>query len=197
MILLNQHKKAIEAIEPFIKEGEFYLAGGTAVYYYLNHRESVDLDFFTKKDFDFFQYQHLFYSYSILFASKNTIHAEIEGIKLSFFHHPHILLHPTNWLDFIQIAHLEDILCMKINAIINRGSRRDFVDVYFIMKELSISAKESISSFKVKYGAYNPLVISKAMTYFADADREPELKMIKPIQWEKVKEFFIETFVNL
>jgi len=59
------------------------------------------------------------------------------------------------------------------------------------------SVKECINLFKAKYGEYNPLVISKAMTYFTDADTEPELKMLKPISWQDIKKFFIETFTEI
>jgi len=197
MKLLSQHKKAIEAVRPFIQQGEFYLAGGTAVYYHLSHRESIDLDFFTQKDLDFLQYEHLIRPHSILFRSKNKIHAEVEKVKISFFHYPYSLLQPLNRLNDISVAHLEDILCMKINAIINRGSRKDFTDVYFIMQELSLSPEKCIELFQTKYGAYNPLVIHKSMTYFVDADNEPELKMLKPVRWEEIKKFFIKTFTKL
>ncbi|MGC9093868.1 MAG: nucleotidyl transferase AbiEii/AbiGii toxin family protein [Bacteroidota bacterium] len=197
MKLQPQHKCAIEAARAFIEQGEFYLAGGTAVYYYLNHRESMDLDFFTQKDFDFSQYEYLLKSQLILFQTNNTIHAEIEKVKISFFRYPYNLLRPLNRLDTISIAHLEDILCMKINAIINRGSRKDFTDVYFIMQELSISRDKCIELFQAKFGSYNPLIINKAMTYFGDADNEPELKMLKPVRWEEIKKFFIRTFTEL
>jgi hypothetical protein len=112
MTLLEQHKKAIEAVKPFIDTGGFYLAGGTAVYYYLGHRESIDLDFFTKADIDFLQYEHFIHPHSILFRSKHTIHADVEQIKMSFFHYPYKLLNPVNRLDVISIAHLEDVLCV-------------------------------------------------------------------------------------
>ncbi len=197
MKLLKQHRKAVEAAKPFIDTGNFYLAGGTAVYYYLNHRESIDLDFFTQNDFDFIQYEHLIHPHSILFRSKDTIHSEVEETKISFFHYPYKLLHPVNQLDIISIAHLEDILCMKINAIINRGSRKDFTDVYFIIQELSLSPKKCIKLFQSKYGAYNPLVIHKAMSYFVDADNEPKLKMLKPVRWEDIKKFMLKTFTNI
>jgi len=83
---------------------------------------------------------------------------------------------------------------MKINAIIKRGSKRDFIDVFFIMKELSLSAEDCIRLFNKKFGDYNPLIIYKAMSYFKDADEEPELKMIKKIDWEEIKKFFRKEF---
>jgi hypothetical protein len=197
MKLLSKHEKAIKAVVQFIKQGEFYLAGGSAVYYYLKHRESLDLDFFTQKNFNFFQYEHLIRPYTILFKSKDTIHAEIKNVKVSFFYYPYKLLKPLNQINDISIAHLEDILCMKINAIINRGSRKDFTDVYFIMKELSISPEKCIELFQTKYGRCNPLVIHKAMTYFIDADKEPELRMLKSVSWRDIKKFFITTFTKI
>jgi hypothetical protein len=197
MKLLSKHEKAIKSVIQFIKEGEFYLAGGTAVYYYLKHRKSLDFDFFTQKVFDFFQYEHQVRPYAILFKSKDTIHAEIENVKVSFFYYPYNLLKPLNRINDISIADLEDILCMKINAIINRGSRKDFTDVYFIMKELSISPEKCIELFQTKYGPCNPLVIHKAMTYFQDADKEPELTMLKSVKWENIKKFFVITFSKL
>ena len=196
MKLIELHRKAIRHILPFIEKGNFYLAGGTAVYYYLKHRKSLPLDFFTQKDFDFLQYQYLLHPQKILYQSKDTIHAEVEGIKVSFFHYPYRLLRPLNTIDSIFIAHLEDILCMKINAIINRGHRKDFVDVYFILKELSITPEKVIELFQEKFGPYNPLVIYKALTYFEDAEKDPEPEMLKPVSWREIKNFFIRNFGN-
>jgi hypothetical protein len=154
----------------------------------------LTLTFFTQKDVDFLRYEHLIHPNPILFRSEHTIHAEVEQVKTSFFHYPYDLLHPVNQLDIISVAHLEDILCMKINAIINRGSRKDFTDAYFIMQELSLSAKGCIELFRSKYGAYNPMVINKAITYFVDADNEPELRILKPIKWKDIKKYFNKRF---
>jgi len=54
--LLPGHKKAIDEIVEFINNGKFYLSGGTGVYYYLEHRESIDLDFFTSLKFNFLKF---------------------------------------------------------------------------------------------------------------------------------------------
>lgn len=192
--LLKEHKKAIEKIGNMLKEGNFYLAGGTGVYYYLQHRHSVDLDFFTDKVIDFREFHHYFEPEEIKLLTKDTIHAKVENINLSFFQYPYLLLKPPNNLEMIKIASLEDILCMKANNIISRGSRKDFVDVYFIIKALKVGSDEVINLFKKKFGAYDELVIKKSLTYFEDAEKEPEFTTIKKINWEKIKNFFIKEF---
>ena len=195
--LLPEHKKAIDEILEFINNGNFYLSEGTGVYYYLEHRESIDLDFFTSLKFNFLKYQSLFKKYKVLFFSEDTIHTEIKGINMSFFYYPYPLLKPLNYIDEIPVASLEDILCMKTNAIVGRGSKRDFIDVFFIMKNLKLNAEECIEIFREKFGNYNPLIIYKAMNYFKDADKEPEVKMIKEVDWEEIKKFFRKEFSEI
>ena len=194
MELKNEHRSAIEKIKNFIDEGEFYFAGGTAVYYYLKHRESIDLDFFTKKNFNFRDFKKIFENFNVLFLSKDTVHFEIDEIKFSFFYYPYELLKPLLKFDIIKIASLEDILCMKVLAIIQRGSKKDFVDAYFIMNEIKIKPQQLIEMFSKKYGKINSLIIHKALTFFEDADKELELKMIKKVSWNEIKKFFIENF---
>lgn len=195
--LLKEHKRAIKRIKPLIEEGEFYLAGGTAVFYYLNHRNSIDLDFFTFNEIDLRKYQKLFATSELNLISKDTLHAVAEGINVSFFYYPYSLLKPLTRLEIINIASLEDILCMKIGAVISRGSRKDFIDIYFIMKNLKINAKEAITLFKKKYGECNDILIRKAMVFFEDAEKEPEIATVKRVSWEKVKKFFEDNFAKL
>ncbi|WP_028841374.1 nucleotidyl transferase AbiEii/AbiGii toxin family protein [Thermodesulfobacterium hveragerdense] len=64
--LKEEHRKSVQKIEDFLKKGDFYLAGGTAVYYYLNHRESLDLDFFTKRKIDFRNWKPIFEKFEIM-----------------------------------------------------------------------------------------------------------------------------------
>ncbi|MCM8767995.1 MAG: hypothetical protein NC816_06725 [Candidatus Omnitrophica bacterium] len=195
--LLKEHKKVIEKIESLLKEGEFYLAGGTAVYYYLLHRHSIDLDFFTEKEFDFRKFGSYFKVEEIQMLSKDTIYAKIEEINLSFFFYPYPLLKPLKKLELVKIASLEDILCMKINAIISRGSRKDFIDSYFIMKTLKISGVKAIEFFKKKFGNYDEIMIKKAIIYFEDAEKEPEFPTLKKVKWSEIREFFIKEFAKI
>jgi len=82
---------------------------------------------------------------------------------------------------------------MKLDAISSRGSKRDFVDLYFILKKFNFSLKEFFKYFEQKYGKenYNIFHILKSLVFFDDADKNPELNMRIPFSWENLKHFFI------
>lgn len=197
MKLKESHKKVIEKIEDFLLNYKFYLAGGTAIYYYLNHRESEDLDFFTNYEVNFIKEQFRFKDYRIDLIKNDTLYINIENIKISLFYYPYPLIYPLKKINNIYIADLKDILLMKIIAIIQRGSKKDFIDVYFILKELNINLEQLIDLFKQKYGNYNKTILLKALVYFDDADNEIMPNMIKKINWGEIKKFFIKEFTNI
>lgn len=83
---------------------------------------------------------------------------------------------------------------MKIDTISSRGSKRDFVDLYFILRKSDISLKEFFQYFEKKYGKenYNIYHVLKSMVYFEDAEGNPELNMLVQFSWENMKSFFTE-----
>ncbi|MCX7771339.1 MAG: nucleotidyl transferase AbiEii/AbiGii toxin family protein [Proteobacteria bacterium] len=90
--LTKAHREVVSRLSDFLKNGDLYLACGTAVYYYLNHRVSEDLDFFTKQKIDFREWKDIFENFEILQLSNDTIHSVIDRVKVSFFHYPYDLL---------------------------------------------------------------------------------------------------------
>lgn len=190
MELIPEHRTAVNMVLDFITKGDFYLAGGTAVFYYLNHRESLDLGFLTEKKIDFKKLKSLFDKFKVSYFTADTIHIEVKGVKCSFFYYPYPLLNPLKEIEVIRVASLDDIACMKLLAIIQRGSKKDFIDLYFIMNTCDVMPETLKALFIKKYGNFNPLVIHKAITFFEDADKEPEPKMLKPVVWKDVKAFF-------
>ena len=94
---------------------------------------------------------------------------------------------PCRDLSLNEYALTLDIASMKIDAISSRGSKKDFIDLYFLLKKYSLA--ELIGFFEKKYTGvkYNRLHILKSLAYFSDADNEPMPHMIKPIEWEDVK----------
>ncbi len=196
-VLSEETKKNLNIIsqQDFIKS--FYLAGGTACAIHLGHRISNDLDFFTKEDFSKFEIQNSMRS-SGNFLIDHTVFRTLIGrfnkTKISFFHYDYPLIGEIDYIFNLPIASLEDIGCMKIDAISSRGSRRDFIDLFFILQDLNLDLKEFFKYYHDKYSQenYNLFHILKSLVYFEDAEKEPELIMLRQFSWEHMKNFFIE-----
>lgn len=189
-------KKTKGNLEILTREGmlkTFYLAGGTGVALQLGHRFSLDLDFFTKKDIAtkiFIQKIKTRGKFSVEREAENTLIGIFNGIRVSFLKYDYPLLFNLKQIEGIRIADLRDIGCMKIDAISSRGMKRDFVDLFFICREV-ISLKNLLSLFKRKYKSvnYNMMHILKSLAYFEDAENNPMPKMIVSASWQEIKNF--------
>ncbi len=179
--------------QPFA--ADFYLAGGTAVALFLNHRRSDDLDFFSEKEFN----QALLVkrlkgvgNFEGLKNAENTIIGKLDDIKISFFTLPYALLEPTAKQENIAVAQLTDLAAMKILAISDRGTKRDFIDLYWLCQKFK-SLEELLFIFQKKFGEYdyNIYHIIKSLVYFGDADTDAMPQMRVNLKWETVKKFFI------
>ncbi|MCH8861460.1 MAG: nucleotidyl transferase AbiEii/AbiGii toxin family protein, partial [Proteobacteria bacterium] len=172
----------------------FYLAGGTALALAFGHRVSVDLDFFSRESFGeqiLINRLSTLDGFSLEKREEGTIHANINITKISFFHYPYSLLEAPKVLNGIQIASVRDIACMKLEAISQRGAKRDFVDLYTIAQHGS-SLSEIFFDYQKKYEKLNVNMIhvKKGLVYFDDAEEEPMPRMLKPLEWKTVKNFF-------
>jgi len=172
------------------------LAGGTALALQMGHRISYDLDFFTEKDFSvdvaIATVRKTGLPFRVTSEGDGTLNAEINGIKVSLFRYDHPFLENPLVVDGIRIAGILDIAAMKVIAISQRGLKRDFVDLFFILRE---EAFQTIAEHMVRrYGAERvpPVHIGKSLVYFADADGNPEPAYIKgkTIAWDDVKSYF-------
>jgi len=196
-VLDNATQKTIEilALQDFFKS--FYLAGGTACALHLGHRTSNDLDFFSNKEILPFEIQNTLRSsghFITDYSDSQTLIGRFNETKISFFHYDYPLIGDLLDLFSIKISSLEDIGCMKIDTISSRGSKRDFVDLYFILRKFDISLKEFFQYFEKKYGKenYNIYHVLKSLVYFEDAEGDPELNMLVQFSWENMKSFFTE-----
>lgn len=170
-----------------------YLAGGTALALRINHRISYDLDFFTSEDFDVsFYIQKLGdLGFKLDRQSEGTILGNIKNTKFSLFYYKYSLIDRTDTYQSIDIVGLKDLAAMKINAISSRGTKRDFVDLYYLAKQFSL--KEMIGFYDQKFGALavNQIHILKSFCYFNDAENDPDPNMINDeFDWNKIKDFF-------
>jgi len=172
------------------------LAGGTALAIQLGHRVSHDLDFFTLEDFNIDNaiaaIRKIGLPYRITSEGDGTLNAEIDGIKVSLLRFDHPFLETPLLVDGIPVAGILDIAAMKVIAISQRGLKRDFVDLYFILREKPFHriAEHMVQRFGPE--RVPPLHIGKSLVYFADADGNPEPAYIKgkAVKWVEVKKFF-------
>lgn len=170
----------------------FYLAGGTALALELGHRISVDLDFFSINNFSTQKIADKLKTIGHLEISsqdEDTLNSSLNGVKISFFKYPYKLLFPTKKYNDVALADERDIAGMKILAISDRGSKKDFVDLFVLLKIYSLDDVLKFFNEKYKDYNYNMLHILKSMVYFFDADLDPEPVYINSINWIEVKKF--------
>jgi len=195
-IISKRTKANLEILTKEAVLNNFYLAGGTGAALQLKHRVSLDLDFFTKEDIDtktLIQKIKTLEKFSIERETENTLTGIFNGTRVNFLKYDYPLLFNLKQIEEINVADLRDIGCMKIDAISSRGTKRDFIDLFFICKEL-ISLNNLLSLFKRKYKNvnYNMIHILKSLVYFEDAENNPMPMLIVHISWQEVKSFFKE-----
>jgi hypothetical protein len=144
-------------------------AGETALALQIGHRISVNLDFFTKHEFNEAQLIEKLISLPKFVQSGTehwTIWGKVNRTKFSMFYYKYPLLEQTMTLEGIQLASLPDIAAMKIHAIEGRGTRRDFVDVYFPAKKYTL--EEMLEFYQKKYAVPEDHLYSilRSLDYF-------------------------------
>jgi len=179
-----------------IQTHQFLLAGGTALALQKGHRISYDLDFFTPRSFRndnlISEIKKTSMAFQILAEEEGSLTIEIEGVKASFFRYEYPFLDKIVEIAEIPVAGVLDIAAMKVIAIIQRGVKRDFIDLYIILQKIPFHklAEHMIKRFGTE--RINPVQTGKALVYFADADTNPEpaYRTEPELRWEDVRKFF-------
>jgi hypothetical protein len=174
----------------------FYVAGGTGLALHLGHRKSVDLDLFCPEAFEIADLLTFLRGVGEVQLRRNdpgALTARVEGVEVSFIRYQYPMLDPPVKLELgPPIAQVRDIACMKLSAIMSRGSRRDFVDLYTVCGHGHTLA-QVYGWFQQKYHgiSYDPYHLAKSLVYFLDAEEERMPVMLWPCHWEDVKTFFV------
>lgn len=176
---------------------EFNLVGGTALSLKYGHRKSVDLDLFATIPFDSEEIKETLssiYKDDFLIEGKPPrfgIFGFIKEIKTDIIHHPHPLIRPAEVIDGIRMFSTEDIIAMKIQAILGRAKKKDFWDIAELLQHYSV--QDFMDVHRNKYSTQNLLItVPQAITYFADAEESEDPVSLKGQTWESVKELIQE-----
>ncbi len=200
-IISRKTKTNLEILKKGNVLGDFYLAGGTGLALQLNHRLSLDLDFFSSKKVNtknLIQKIKKLGRLSIEKESEDTLNCRFNSTSLTFLRYEYPLLFNFKIIEGVEIASAQDIGCMKIDAISSRVTKKDFIDLYFICQKV-VSLSELLKLFERKYQSvdFNIIHILKSLSYFEDAEKDPMPKMIIAVSWQEVKNFFKKEVLKL
>lgn len=173
----------------------FYLVGGTALALQTGHRVSVDLDLFTELSFDrdviFNILLENFNQVILEGESKSALVTNIDEVKVDFAKMAYPILFQPLIVEGVRMLDLRDIAPMKLKAIVQRGSKKDFYDLYFLLDFFSLD--EILVLFKRKFSQEEIFHVIKSLTYFEDAEQYANPMVFdKMITWPLVKNRIIE-----
>jgi hypothetical protein len=171
----------------------FNLVGGTALALQIGHRISIDIDLFGNCEIDeiaVLDQLNACGPVHVLKKSKNILICSVQGIKVDIVNYSYPILENTLISDGIRMVGLKDIAAMKMNAIAGRGSKKDFIDVYYLLQYFTLEVM--IDLYLQKYSNGSEFLVRKSLTFFDDAEEEEMPVMLGDISWDRIKERVLE-----
>ena len=172
---------------------DFALVGGTALSLIYGHRISIDLDLFSNAKFENSDVVNgLERKFGKSFQNRTTnerfgIFCYIQDIKVDIIRHPHSLIRPVYEIEGIRFFSTEDIIAMKVQAILGRGKKKDFWDIAELLKHYTVA--DFVKFHKEKYSTQNLLItVPQAITYFGDAEESEDPVSLTNQSWESIKQ---------
>lgn len=170
------------------------LVGGTSLALQYGHRSSVDLDFFGTLDDDPLSIRECLERIGhvgVLKETKTIRIYDLDKVKIDFVNYSRY-----QWLaeaiteDGLRLASPQDIAAMKVNAIEGRGTRKDFVDIYFLLQHYSLD--DILGFYQEKYPEHSVFRALMSLTYFEDAEKQMMPKMFSKVTWDEMKAYIIK-----
>jgi hypothetical protein len=165
------------------------LAGGTALALQLGHRKSDDLDLFGPVPGEHLELEETLRAHgavSLVSRSRKIQVCTVRGIKVGLVDDPFPWLAEAVVGDGLRLAACQDLEAMALAAITNRGSRRDFIDLAFLLEQFPLPAM--LALYRRKYADASLFPVLKSLTYFDDADEDPMPCMLRPCDWDHAKQ---------
>jgi len=197
-----------QALLPFIKQFKrnFYLVGGTAIALHIGHRRSIDYDLFTFTRINKARIRQKMaeipYKKNIMFEDADQIHFNLNDVKLTFFHYPYPVEHLQKLDDILSMPSLLSLAAMKAFALGRRAKWKDYVDLYFIIKNFHTITEIVVEADKIYGNLFSEKLFRGQLAFHKDIDYSEEIEYIipNPPTEEDVKEELIriatEIFTN-
>lgn len=175
---------------------EFYLAGGTALALQVGHRLSVDLDFFSPTQSDIPALTEALRSALkdhtpvLSDSSWGNLVFLADNVRVGFYGYGYPLVSPLLKTGTVELASVEDIGLMKMDALLARASRKDFLDLYVICQSMTLRDLFALAPQKYPSVRDFEAQVTRHMVYFERAEQEKPMPLIEAVEWETVKNWF-------
>jgi hypothetical protein len=189
---------------PYIKKFQrsFFMVGGSAIALHLGHRRSIDFDLFTPARIRKHRIRNILqqipFDQVSLFEDYDQLHLSVNNVKVTFFSFPYPIQHNVKVDDFITIPSLMSLASMKAFALGRRAKWKDYVDLYFILKDhytIDDISKEAISNFGQMF---SEKLFREQLAFHKDIDySEPVEYISDPVSEDEIKNFLIEKAIDI
>ena len=176
----------------------FALGGGTALALRIGHRLSVDLDLFTPSPFDAVSLQADLadtFSLNALGTAPNTLNLRVESIKVDLIRYGYAQLQDCERIDGLRLISLPDIAAMKLSALTNRGSRKDFYDIARLCQLCGLP--QLLAWYEAKFPHTDIFPTLKALTYFKNAENQPDPVLLDCPSWDTARDLLLQAVNEL
>ena len=175
----------------------FALAGGTSLALRFGHRISVDLDFFTDREFDpqTLAAQIGAGPEAITGMAAGTLQLLLDGVKVEFLGHAYPRLAEPDIINGLALWSIQDVGAMKLNAIANRGSKKDFHDLAALLDRFPLDSM--LGWYRTKYQPASLMMVVRSLAWFDDAEMEPDPICLNGRDWNAVKKMVSDALRKL
>lgn len=195
----SEQLSVLRTLAPAVTERGFYLGGGTAVALHLGPRRSEDFAWFKESSFGdplllARSLREVGSDFETTSVAAGTLHGRIGGVRVSFLEYGYPPLEsPLEWSAAgCRVASLDDLACMKLAAVAQRGSRKDFVDIYALLRNHR-PLPGLLERYRRRYDVKDVGHVVTALAYFDEAEPEPMPVMLWDVDWPTVRETVLDS----
>ncbi len=195
-ILTAEQKKLLPLVKLF--NNDYCLVGGTAIALYLGHRYSIDYDLFSEKKIKRKSIKRIFEDHGygsakIIYEEEGQVHIMVDTVKMTFFQFPHSMRPKTMFEKIIRMPDLLDLAAMKAYALGGRAKWKDYVDLFFLIKNHFSLADISNQAHLLFNDFFNEKLFREQLSFFDDIDySEPVIFVCEPVPEDEIKNFLIQ-----
>ena len=199
-ILSPNQQELLPLLKVFKKE--FYLVGGTAVALYIGHRRSIDFDLFKfapiKPKSLVTKISESGFSYDVTRRVTEQLNVTIHNVKFTFYEYPFQIESPTSFEGVLRMPTIVDLAAMKAYALGRRSKWKDYVDLYFILKEMYTIKQISDRASVIFDQLFSQKLFRAQLSFFTDIDYSEPIEYLGiPIPEKEIKEFLTEKAIDL